>query len=325
MDKVLFSLTIIVTGLGLGWLVRMAVDAGRLHLPVDMPRLRVGLQKAALLWVLPLTYCGAIWNLSLGDVELVAMPFVGASVFLLGGFLALAAARPLGLSARQTGAFYCCGSFTNIGAIGAMVCHTFLGEAAFALVPAYKLFEEIVYFSFGFPLARAYAEGGRQGGGAMAGLRRVVTDPFIIVALSSMLLGGILNLSGLERPSFFPLLNSILVPTGSLMMLFSIGLAMRFTRLGNYLRECLVITGIKFVCMPLLATSAAAFLGFGSILDGAPLKVVLVLSSMPVAFTALIPPSIYDLDIDLANACWFASMLAMIGVLPMLHWLTGLI
>lgn len=60
MDKVLFSLTIIVTGLGLGWAVRMAADAGRLRLPVDMPRLRVGLQKAALLWVLPLTYCGAI-------------------------------------------------------------------------------------------------------------------------------------------------------------------------------------------------------------------------------------------------------------------------
>jgi predicted permease len=325
MDKVLFSLTIIVAGLGLGWAVRMAVDAGRLRLPVELPRLRVALQKTALLWVLPLTYCGAIWNLSLRDVELVAMPFVGGTVFLTGGFLALAAAKPLGLSARQTGAFYCCGSFTNIGAVGAMVCHTFLGEAAFALVPAYKLFEEIVYFSFGFPLAKAYAEGGRQGDGAMAGLRRVVTDPFIIVALSSMLLGGVLNLSGLERPSFFPLLNSILVPTGSLMMLFSIGLAMRFTRLGKYRRECAVITGIKFVCMPILATGAAAALGFGSIMGGAPLKVVLILSSMPVAFTALIPPSIYDLDIDLANACWFTSTLALIVVLPTLFWLTGVL
>lgn len=116
MDKVLFSLTVIVTGLGFGWAVRMAVDAGRLRLPVELPRLRVTLQKTALLWVLPLTYCGAIWNLSLKNVELAAMPFVGASVFLMGGFLALGAARILKLDARQTGAFYCCGSFTNIGA-----------------------------------------------------------------------------------------------------------------------------------------------------------------------------------------------------------------
>lgn len=325
MDKVLFSLTVIVTGLGLGWAVRMAVDAGRLRLPVELPRLRVALQKIALLWVLPLTYCGAIWNLSLKNVELAAMPFVGASAFLMGGVLALGAARLLKLEARQTGAFYCCGSFTNIGAVGAMVCHTFLGEAGFALVPAYKLFEEIIYFSFGFPLAKAYAEGGRQSGGAMAGLKRVAGDPFIIVALSSMLLGGALNLSGLRRPDFFPMLNGILVPTASFMMLFSIGLAMRFTRLGGYLRECGVILGIKFACMPLLATTAAAALGFGSIMDGTPLKVVLILSSMPVAFTALIPPSIYDLDIDLANACWLASTLALFGVLPMLYWLTGLL
>ena len=324
MDKVLFSLGIIVSGLSLGWIARMAVDSGRLRLPMELPRLRVGLQKTALLYVLPLTYCGAIWNLSLEDVELAAMPFLGAAVFLTGGFLALGAARLLKLDARQTGAFYCCGSFTNIGAIGAMVCHTFLGEAGFALVPAYKLLEEVVYFSFGFPLARAYAEGGHQGGGAMAGLRRVARDPFIIVALSSMLLGGGLNLSGLERPDFFPVLTSILVPAASLLMLFSIGLAMRFTRLRGYFRECLAIVGIKFVCMPLLATTAAAAFGFGAILDGTPLKVVLILSSMPVAFTALIPPSIYDLDIDLANACWFASMLAMVGVLPLMHWLTGL-
>ncbi len=325
MDKVLFSLTVIVTGLGFGWAVRMAVDAGRLRLPVELPRLRVTLQKTALLWVLPLTYCGAIWNLSLKNVELAAMPFVGASVFLMGGFLALGAARILKLDARQTGAFYCCGSFTNIGAVGAMVCHTFLGEAGFALVPAYKLFEEIIYFSFGFPLAKAYAEGGRRSGNAMAGLKRVAGDPFIIVALSSMLVGGVLNLSGLRRPDFFPMLNAILVPTASFMMLFSIGLAMRFTRLGGYLRECSVILGIKFACMPLLATSAAAALGFGSIMGGAPLKVVLILSSMPVAFTALIPPSIYDLDIDLANACWFASTLALIVVLPTLYWLTGVL
>lgn len=325
MDKVLFSLTVIVVGLGFGWAVRTAVDSGRLRLPVALPQLRVALQKAALLWVMPLTYCSAVWNLSLQNAELVAMPFIGAGVFLLGGVLALAASRPLGLGARQKGAYYCCGSFSNIGAVGAMVCHTFLGEGAFALLPAYKLFEEITYFAVGFPLARAYAEGGRRRGGALAGLRRVFTDPFIFVALSSMLAGAALNLAGVPRPSFFPALNSILIPLGSLFMLTAIGMALRFSRLRNYLRECAIIAGIKFLCLPLLATSAAAAFGFGNIMGGAPLKVVLVLSSMPVAFTALIPPSIYDLDIDLANACWFTSTLGLIVVLPTLHWLTGLL
>jgi predicted permease len=46
--------------------------------------------------------------------------------------------------------------------------------------------------------------------------------------------------------------------------------------------------------------------------------VVIILSSMPVAFSALIPPSIYDLDLGRANACWFFTTSALIVVLPVL-------
>lgn len=297
----------------------MAVEGGSLRLSVELSHIRLFLQKAALLWILPLSFFGAIWNLSLNDVQLIGMPFLGAGVFLTGGALALFAARLLNLSPRQAGAFFCCGSFSNIGAIGAMVCYTFLGEAAFALVPAYKLFEEIIYYAFGFPLARSFAEGERRAGGIKNGFLQVVKDPFILVALSSILAGGILNISGVARPLFFAGLNMVLVPFGSFFMLISIGLAMRFTRLRHYLRECAAVAVIKFLCMPILALSAASVLGYGEIMDGMPLKVVLVLSSMPVAFIALIPPSLYDLDIDLANACWCASMLCLIGVLPLLQ------
>ena len=49
-----------------------------------------------------------------------------------------------------------------------------------------------------------------------------------------------------------------------------------------------------------------------------PLIVVIILSSMPVASTALIPPSIYDLDIDLANLCWFITTALLAVVMPSL-------
>jgi hypothetical protein len=39
---------------------------------------------------------------------------------------------------------------------------------------------------------------------------------------------------------------------------------------------------------------------------------------MPVAFNALIPPSIYDLDLDLANSCWFFTTSLLVVVLPLL-------
>ena len=39
---------------------------------------------------------------------------------------------------------------------------------------------------------------------------------------------------------------------------------------------------------------------------------------MPVAMTALVPPSLFRLDLDLANACWIFSTLALVAVLPAL-------
>jgi len=49
------------------------------------------------------------------------------------------------------------------------------------------------------------------------------------------------------------------------------------------------------------------FLGLGQMENGLPLKVVLILSSMPVGFIAMVPPTLYDLDIDLANSCWLVT------------------
>ena len=45
----------------------------------------------------------------------------------------------------------------------------------------------------------------------------------------------------------------------------------------------------------------------------------MVCASTPVAFNALIPPSIYDLDEDLANSCWFCTTVMLAAVVPILY------
>jgi predicted permease len=95
-------------------------------------------------------------------------------------------------------------------------------------------------------------------------------------------------------------------------------MAMKFRKISAYLPECVSISLIKFVLVPVLASLPAYFLGYGHIQNGLPLKVVIILSSMPVAFNALIPPSIYNLDLDLANSCWFFTTALLVAVLPML-------
>jgi hypothetical protein len=50
------------------------------------------------------------------------------------------------------------------------------------------------------------------------------------------------------------------------------------------------------------------------------LRVSVALASMPVAFTAMMPPTLYDLDVDLANAAWFVTTALLAVVVPAL-WL----
>ena len=79
------------------------------------------------------------------------------------------------------------------------------------------------------------------------------------------------------------------------------------------------------ILVPLIVSITAFLLGYGKIEEGLPLKIVIILSSMPVAFTAIIPPSIYDLDLDLANSCWLVTTLGLALILPLSAYIISLI
>jgi Kef-type K+ transport system membrane component KefB len=145
----------------------------------------------------------------------------------------------------------------------------------------------------------------------------LASDPLIIVSVLSLALGGILNASGLQRPAFYGIVNAVFIPLGTVMLLISIGLAFRFRKVQDYLKEGITMAAIKFVMVPVMASLLAWVIGFGDIDGGLPLKVVIILSSMP-SLHGLIPPSIYDLDIDLANSCWFITTSLLAVVLPSL-------
>ena len=317
MAKFVYSFGIIIFGLALGYIFQILVSRKLIKLQIPIDDLRKLLQKVALLFLNPVAIVGAIWVVSIKNVGLIALPFVGLFALLTGGALALGVARMLRLAPKKTGALYGCGSFTNIGSIGALICFVFIGETGFALVPIYKIFEELSYYAIGFPIAKYYSSSTHTEK-VSEHLKNLARDPFILVALSSIVLGGILNLSGVPRPGLYRTVISVFVPLATIMLLSSIGLAMKFRRVRDYLPECVSVSVIKFALVPVLATSLAYLLGFGKIEGGLPLQVVIILSSMPVAFNALIPPSIYDLDLDLANSCWFFTTAMLIFVLPAL-------
>jgi hypothetical protein len=323
MSKFIYSMSIIGFGLMLGYALQVLAGRGLIRLPLPTDRLRKLLQQVALLGVNPVAIVGAIWAIRGHHLGLVVLPFIGFFALMAGGLLALAAARLMELPPRKTGAMFGCGSFTNIGSIGALICFVFLGEPGFALVPIYKMFEETAYYAIGFPIAKYYSDQRSASETLWARVRRLARDPFILTALASILTGGALNLSGVERPEGFATLNAVLVPLATVMLLTSIGLAMRFRRVRDYLKESAAVAVINFVLVPASAATLAWWFGLGGIHDGLPLKVVIILSAMPVAFNALIPPSLYDLDLDLANSCWFVTTFLLVMVLPVLLMVIG--
>ena len=324
MSKFIYSFGIILFGLSLGYIIQILVRRKLIKLPIHIDGLRKLLQRIALLFVNPVAIVGAIWVVSLKNATLVALPFVGLFALLAGGGIALGVARMFKLSPQKTGALYGCGAFTNIGSIGALVCFVFLGEKGFALVPIYKLFEELSYYAIGFPIAKYYSSSTKEER-FRDRLKSLTRDPFILVALSSIIIGGLLNFTDVVRPQFYKTIIAVFIPLGTIMLLTSIGLALRFRRVRDYLKECVSISLIKCIIVPILVSSIASAIGFGKIDEGLPMKVVMILSCMPVAFNALIPPSIYELDLDLANSCWFFTTSLLIFVLPGLLFILGIV
>lgn len=324
MGQFIFSLGIIFFGLTIGYIVQILINKEIIRTPYDIETIRKTLQKIALLFFNPIAFLGAVWIVNLDDLKLIALPFIGITALVLGGFLAFLFAKFLRMSRKQTGAYIVAGSFTNIGSIGGLICFIFLGEAGFALITFYKLFELFSYYGIGFPIAKSYSSEVIEIESFTNRMKKVLLDPFMLVSLASIFIGFALNISGLERPGFYSTVNTFFVPTGTILLLSSIGMAMHFGRIGKYIKEGLLIALIKFVIVPAFATTLAYLVGFGEIDQGLPLKVVIILSSMPVGFIAMVPPTIYDLDVDLANANWLVTNFLLILVIPVLQYLINL-
>jgi len=316
MQKLSFSLSIIAVGLAIGYLIQRLVLAGVIKADTSLAKQRKMLQRVALLCLSPIANMGAIWILSFDNIRIAIMPSIGILALVTGGFAALIIGKMLRMKPKQAGAFFCCGAMSNVGSIGTLLVFVFLGETAFALVPMYRLFETIMYYTIWFPIAKSFSPSVRQEVKTSRFLK-IIADPFVLVALASILIGLLLNILKIPRPAFYSSLNMIVIPLASLLLLVSIGMAMKFGRIKAFIKPALIISAIKFLLVPFVATGTAFLLGFGKIDNGLPLKVILILSSMPVGFTALVPPSIYDLDIDLANAGWMVTTALLVIVIPL--------
>jgi len=310
-----FSLAMIATGLIIGRLLYWLEKKNKKHTDQSLPKYLVIVRNIVLLGINPLIVMASFWAVSLNDIRLLSLPLLGFFAMVLGGGVGLAASRLLKHDKQKTGAMFVSASFTNLGTFGGLICFALWGEKSFAFVALYKLFEELYYYLFGYPIAKSFGIKDNQ---AKNKLKSILTDPYILVYFFSILIGCILNVSGIKRPSVLGDINSTLIPITSVLLVSTVGYSMKFGKLRIYLKECFVVSAVKFLITPAVIILAAVIIGLPTLENSLVFQVVIVLSFMPTAFNALIPPQIYGLDKDLANSAWLFTTGMQVVIVPIL-------
>jgi len=320
----LYSIFLIAFGLIIGQILKIMVDKNLIGKAVPVGKYVKTGQMVAILLLNPIVSLGAFWVVRINDPKLFILPFLGLSSIAIGGILGLSFSRLLKHERKQTGSMFVSGAFSNTVSFGGLICFVMFGEASYAFISMYKLFEEVAFYMVGYPIAKTFGSN-PDGGDKRNTALKLIKDPFILIYFTSIALGITLNISGITRPPVFRTVNEILIPLTSIILVISVGFNMQVKAVGKYLRECFTVASIKFLFLPSIITLSAYVIGIGLMNDGMVLKIVLVLASMPPAFNSLIPPQIYGLDVDLANSCWLFCTGGLVVVLPVLFVLQSII
>ena len=87
------------------------------------------------------------------------------------------------------------------------------------MVYIYRLFEEFIYYTVGFPIAKLYGSESGEREGLLNRLKKLASDAFILVSLCSLVLGSLFNQSGIKRPELYQTVNSIFIPLEALLLM----------------------------------------------------------------------------------------------------------
>jgi len=264
-----------------------------------------------------------MWNLDLSQPgRIIALPLLGLGIALLMFPPGWLGARLFGLEGPQRGAFISCAMMSNLGlTMGAFICFLFIhGEDGASLGITWCLYFLPFAVIFMFNLARHYGTGRRPT--VLGAAREYVTNPITRNMNAGLLIGLVLKLLGVPKFPGFAVAHAAGIYCDVATCSFAIGAGLHIGKSLRYLREGLAMCVLKFVLCP--AIGVALFFALRAvtslpIFDASLFAVVLIQSSMPVAIFAIVVATLFDLDRDLANACWILSTVASVGVVAVLY------
>ena len=259
--------------------------------------------------------------------NVLAMAGLGATCLLAGAILGRSYLVVWPMKPQEAGAFLGCATMSNLVSFGSLITFAFWGNAGLQQLHLFKLFEHVLYYGLFYPWCSTFSpDVNPQRTGIIQSFRR---HPVTIVPIAVVVAGMAANFAVYEGfdlagpPDWTQHINGVLVPVHVGVLTFAVGLSMSPSRVGRYWPQCAAIVSISFVARPAFAAAAGFVCLTVGLINDLGFRVTVLLSAMPVAFNALIPPSIYRLDEDLANSCWIVTTALMVLVVPVLYFVLG--
>lgn len=269
----------------------------------------------------PIPIFDSFWRISLDFRGLVVFPLLGLVSLVIGAVGAIIVNRLFRIPPARAASVFVAGMFTNIVSFGGLIVYVFFGYEGYGFVQLFNMFVAFLYYSVGFPVSERLSQASERPFALSPKL--LLARPYIFIPLIAMAIGLVFNLLRIPQVLFLNALSSFVIPLFAGLMGLSIGITMYFGKIREYRTEIALIALIKFFLVPIIMLPLGLILGLQSVLHGLPFKVLVVLSFMPVAFNALVPPALYGFDLDLANSSWIVTTFALIMIVPVLFFTLG--
>lgn len=267
----------------------------------------------------PIPVVNSFWKVTLPTGWLLLFTVLGVTALLVGGLSAIVFIRIFHIPPKRAGSVFTCAMFANIGAFGSIIGFTLFGDMGYMFVRLYAIFEIFLYYAVGFPLSSQISEG------MITSLRfdfsSLKKQPMAFIPLGAIAVGATLNFLDVPVSNIVDYASDLAIPFITGLLGFAIGITLHPAHVGNYKKEIVLISVSKFVVVPVVLITLGYLFRFHAISDGAPLKLLVFLAFLPSAFLALVPPSVYEFDLDCANSGWLVTTILYMFIFPVLYFI----
>lgn len=314
MLKMVLSFGIIIAGVFAGQILRKWHSTKDVVSKKKIEKTTNTIRVVAFFVLNPIIMVNSYWVIDFSNISIFMLPLICVLVLALNGGIGLLVSKKLKHSCEQRSAMFAGSTFSNLGTIGGLITFSFFGEKAFAIAAMFILFESFYNYLLAYPIVKSLGEGQK---GLQGRIKDLLKDPSIIVYVSAVFVGVALNISPLSRPQFMSLYNEYMIPIVSFLLIGTIAFTMDLGKTKTFFKEGIAIICLKFLVAPVIGVSLALLFGLQDIEQGLVVKVVAIMTLVPCGFNAIVVPTVYKADRDVANTVWMFSMLALAIVVPL--------